>query len=105
MPQDVTEILSTGPYHADCITDIVFSHLHFDHTGDCTRFPQARLTVGPGSKAATTPGFPREQFSPFDSSILEHSSFHELDFEQDTWISLGRFPERMTFLGTGVSIS
>jgi glyoxylase-like metal-dependent hydrolase (beta-lactamase superfamily II) len=101
VPQDATEILSAGPYHADCITDIVFSHLHFDHTGDCTRFPQARLTVGPGSKAATTPGYPHKLLSPFASSILEHSGFHELDFEKDTWISVGPFPRAHDFFGDG----
>jgi glyoxylase-like metal-dependent hydrolase (beta-lactamase superfamily II) len=80
---------------------VVLSHLHFDHTGDCTKFPDAELIVGPGSRAATTPGWPEARGSPFDGSILKHQHFRELDFDKDEWRPLGPFARAVDYFGDG----
>ncbi|KAI9648457.1 hypothetical protein NHQ30_003091 [Ciborinia camelliae] len=41
------------------IEAIVWSHSHFDHAGDPSRFPPStQLVVGPGVKASSWPGYP-----------------------------------------------
>ncbi|KIY01375.1 uncharacterized protein Z520_02927 [Fonsecaea multimorphosa CBS 102226] len=100
-PKDAVNLLAEGPVSASDIDAVVFSHLHFDHTGDCTKFPQASLIVGPGSRAATTPGWPKDPASPFLSSILDHPKFRELSFERETWIELGPFERTYDYFGDG----
>lgn len=97
--KDATDLLQEGPVSASSITAVVFSHLHFDHTGDCTKFPDADIIVGPGSRAATTPGYPHATESPFSSAPLEHPRFRELSFETDSWAPLGPFPRALDFFG------
>ena len=78
---------------------VVFSHLHFDHTGDCTKFPDAHLIVGEGSHAATTPGWPQDPNSPFLASILDHPKFRELSFQ--AWSPLGPFDRAFDYFEDG----
>lgn len=101
VPQDVFELLRGGPVDPSSVIAVVYSHLHFDHTGDCTRFPDAEIIAGPGSKAFTTPGWPRKETSPFRSDILEHPHFRELSFEMDTWVPFGPFERAFDFFGDG----
>ncbi|ROV97805.1 hypothetical protein VPNG_08654 [Cytospora leucostoma] len=50
------------------IEAIVWSHTHFDHTGDPSRFPPTtELVVGPGVKSAFWPGYPTDP----DGSVLD----------------------------------
>ncbi|KAJ9602620.1 hypothetical protein H2200_012813 [Cladophialophora chaetospira] len=91
IPKDCADILNEGPVPANSVNSIVLSHLHFDHTGDCMKFPQADLIVGPGSQKAIFPGWPEAAGSPFDGSILKHPKFRELSFESDKWASIGPF--------------
>lgn len=53
------------------IEAIVWSHSHFDHMGDPSRFPAAtELVVGPGVKAAAWPGYPTNP----DGSVLDSAA-------------------------------
>ncbi|KAK7748112.1 hypothetical protein SLS53_001364 [Cytospora paraplurivora] len=50
------------------IEAIVWSHTHFDHTGDPSRFPPTtELVVGPGVRTAFWPGYPTDP----DGSVLD----------------------------------
>jgi glyoxylase-like metal-dependent hydrolase (beta-lactamase superfamily II) len=95
------DLLAEGPVSSSDISAVIFSHLHFDHTGDCTKFPTASIIVGPGSHAATTPGYPKAPKSPFLSSILDHPGFRELSFERDDWKPLGLFPRAYDYFSDG----
>lgn len=101
VPKDAVDILQEGPVAPSSITAVIFSHLHFDHTGDCTKFPDADIVVGPGSHAATFPGWPAAAKSPFLSSILDHPRFRELNFEKEVWVPFGPFPRAHDYFGDG----
>jgi glyoxylase-like metal-dependent hydrolase (beta-lactamase superfamily II) len=98
VPKDATDILLAGPVSPTSITAVIFSHLHFDHTGNCTKFPDAEIIVGPGSFDATSPGWPAAQLSPFSSAVINHPHFHELSFEKETWVPYGPFSRACTLL-------
>lgn len=102
VPYDAFDLLSQGPVPPSSITAIVLSHLHFDHTGDPTRFPDiAELIVGPGGHDAASPGWPVAERSPFASAPLQHPRFRELSFEVDTWEPFGPFPRTYDYFGDG----
>lgn len=57
--KDVSEILVEHGVQPGDIDTIIFSHHHFDHVGDTTKFPgTTRLVVGPGYKQKYLPGWP-----------------------------------------------
>jgi glyoxylase-like metal-dependent hydrolase (beta-lactamase superfamily II) len=99
--EDPVDILSRGPTSPSSISAIVFSHLHFDHIGDCTKFPDAELVIGPGAKAANGEGYPKNPKSPFSSSIVQHPKLRELSFETDQWSPLGPFQRAHDYFGDG----
>lgn len=98
---DAAEILNTGPHSAGSISAIVLSHLHFDHIGDCHKFPHASVIVGPGSRAATMPGYPSDIESPFLGSVLDHPGFREFSLVSDKWVPVGPFPRAYDYFGDG----
>ncbi|KAL6242805.1 hypothetical protein RBB50_010451 [Rhinocladiella similis] len=101
VPEDVVDLLSKGPVSPSSIHTVVFSHLHFDHVGDSTKFPDATLVAGPGGKAASAPGFPVNPGSPFESAPIQHAHYRELSFENDKWVPLGPFSRAHDFFGDG----
>jgi glyoxylase-like metal-dependent hydrolase (beta-lactamase superfamily II) len=101
VPKDIVDILEEGPVLPASINAVIFSHLHFDHVGDCTKFPDAEMIAGPGSRAASFPGWPAATGSPFLGSVLEHPRYHELNFETDIWIPFRPFTRAHDFFGDG----
>ena len=97
--EDVDDILAKGPVPASSIEAVILSHVHFDHIGDCTKFPEAEIITGPGSRAATGVGFPIDPNSPFESAVVNHPRYHELSFEKDTWTPIGPFDRAYDFFG------
>lgn len=101
VPKDAVDLLEEGPVSPSSISAVICSHLHFDHTGDCTKFPQAEIIVGPGSSAATYPGWPATPKSPFGSDILQHPKLRELSFEKEPWAPFRQFHRAHDFFGDG----
>ena len=66
------------------IEAIIWSHHHFDHTGNPALFPKSvPLVVGPGFKEAVLPGYPADDASSVPSSDWEGRELIELDLEKD----------------------
>ncbi|KAL7793962.1 beta-lactamase-like protein [Trichoderma afarasin] len=101
VPKDATDLLDEGPVKSSEISTVVFSHLHFDHTGDPAKFSHATFVTGPGSSAATTPGYPRAAKSPFLSVVIEHKKYRELSFETDPWVPIGPFERAYDYFSDG----
>ena len=92
--KNVAEILQENGVDVagGAIEGIVWSHWHFDHTGDPSTFPgSTTLITGPGVKEAFLPPFPTNQESPLletDFAAREHKT---IDFDNESTIQLGSF--------------
>lgn len=101
VPEDAYDILNKGHIKPENIDSIIFSHIHFDHVGDCNKFPKARMVAGPGSKQIGSPGYPIDLKSGFDSNLLNHPNYHELSWDTDKWQPLGPFERAHDYFGDG----
>ncbi|KAH0531138.1 hypothetical protein TsFJ059_000008 [Trichoderma semiorbis] len=82
------------------IEAIVWSHSHFDHAGDPSRFPPStQLIVGPGVKASSWPGYPSNP----DGVVLDSDAagrvVREISFD-NTGLQVGRF-DAFDYFGDG----
>ncbi|KAF9261631.1 Metallo-hydrolase/oxidoreductase [Marasmius fiardii PR-910] len=48
---DICDLLDKGGLKSTDISTVIYSHLHFDHTGDLSLFPTAELILGEDSKS------------------------------------------------------
>ncbi|KZL80414.1 metallo-beta-lactamase superfamily protein [Colletotrichum incanum] len=82
------------------IDAVIWSHNHFDHIGDITRFPSTtRLIVGPGVRAATWPGWPTRPDAIVLDADAEGRVVHEINFD-DGSLKIGQF-KAFDFFGDG----
>ncbi|KAF5617821.1 metallo-beta-lactamase superfamily [Fusarium sp. NRRL 25303] len=78
----VDEILVGHGYELDNLKAIVWSHWHWDHVGDGSKFPaKTDIVVGPGFTKSFIPGWPQNPKSPVLASDLEGHHIHEPDFD------------------------
>lgn len=64
------------------IEAIIWSHHHFDHTGDPSTFPASTtLVVGPGVKDAAWPGYPTNPDSTVQDSDIAGREVREISFD------------------------
>ena len=96
----IAEILHEGGIDPKEVQAIIWSHHHWDHTGDPSTFPPSTsLIVGPGFKAAFTPGYPQNQSSPILESDYAGRELREISFNNSN-LKLGRF-RAVDFFGDG----
>ena len=82
------------------IQAVIWSHNHFDHIGDTSRFPPSTdLVVGPGVAAASWPGWPRSTDSIVLDSDAEGREIREISFEE-SYLKIGSFTA-FDFFGDG----
>ena len=70
---------------------VIWSHNHFDHIGDVSKFPSSTdLVVGPGVRAASWPGWPQRHDAIVRDSDAEGRVVREISFEANS-LKIGGF--------------
>lgn len=95
--RDVTDVLREHDISPSNINTIIFSHHHFDHTGDTTKFPSStQIVVGPGYKEAYLPGWPQDpEGIDTTSDLYEGREVIEMEFSSSSdpkVCTIGGFP-------------
>lgn len=97
--QGVREQLEEHGVSGKDIEGIIWSHWHWDHTGDPSTFEKSTaLIVGPGFKDAFTPGYPAKEDCPIKQSDYEGRELREITFSQG--LNIGRF-DAFDYFGDG----
>jgi glyoxylase-like metal-dependent hydrolase (beta-lactamase superfamily II) len=90
--KDVATILTEGGVPLTSVEGIVWSHYHFDHTGDPSRFPASTaLIVGPGFKGRFEKAYPSDPESLLTEDAWEGRELREIGFEGEGSLKIGRF--------------
>ena len=97
--QGVREQLEAHGVNGSDIEGVVWSHWHWDHTGDMSTFDaHTALIVGPGFTKAFTPGYPANAGAPIRESDYEGRELREIAFTQG--LKIGRF-DAFDYFGDG----
>ncbi|KAK8089016.1 Metallo-hydrolase/oxidoreductase [Apiospora hydei] len=91
VPRHVCEILDAGGVDTKAVEAVIWSHWHFDHTGDPSTFePETALVVGPGCKEMIFPGYPENPSAAFNQADVAGREIREIDFAT-SGLRIGRF--------------
>ncbi|PYH28347.1 MBL fold metallo-hydrolase [Aspergillus neoniger CBS 115656] len=92
-PRSVSDLLVENGILLEEINAIIWSHHHFDHTGNPSLFPGTTdLVVGPTFISRFAPGYPEKPDAPVRSSDWRGRSLREMDFDQHPGkVTIGRF--------------
>ncbi|KAJ5285856.1 hypothetical protein N7524_001162 [Penicillium chrysogenum] len=97
--EEVIDTLDKNGIAATGISAIIWSHWHWDHIGDLSRFPSStELIVGPGFKAEFLPGYPARPEGPILESDFAGRNLREIDFSNS--VQVGQF-RAIDFFGDG----
>jgi glyoxylase-like metal-dependent hydrolase (beta-lactamase superfamily II) len=106
-PKHVREILDENGVDTNSIEALIWSHWHFDHTGNPATFaPSTKLIVGPGCRAHIFPGYPDNPAAAFLQRDVAGREIQELDFAAaaagggSAPLRIGRFPA-IDYFGDG----
>ncbi|KFZ02731.1 hypothetical protein V501_09471, partial [Pseudogymnoascus sp. VKM F-4519 (FW-2642)] len=91
--KDVPEILEEGGLDLKDVNAVIWSHHHWDHTGDMAKFPATtELVVGPGT-STMWPGYPTNPESLLLESDYKDRPTREITFDKSpAGLKIGRFP-------------
>ena len=80
--RDVADMLAEQGIAPSQVEAVVFSHHHFDHTGDMSKFPgSTKVVVGPGYRDEYLPGWPLDpEEMDTTSDLYEGRKVVELEF-------------------------
>lgn len=101
--QNVAEILQDSgiDVKAGAIEAVIWSHWHFDHTGDVSTFPAGTVLItGSGVRDAFLPAYPENPESPLLSSDFAGRQHREMNFEKDSHLVIGGF-RAIDYFGDG----
>ncbi|KAJ7931669.1 beta-lactamase-like protein [Mycena leptocephala] len=96
LPKDITELLQDGGISLESIDAVVWSHTHFDHIGDMSKFPNTTaIIIGSETDTSIYPQFPNASLQAsdfaghevtkidFTSSNLTFSGLRAIDYFGD----------------------
>jgi glyoxylase-like metal-dependent hydrolase (beta-lactamase superfamily II) len=99
--KDVLTILNENGVNAKEIEAIIWSHWHWDHTGDPSTFPSSTaVIVGAGVKDVFLPGFPENPQSPLLQTDYEGRELREITFQGPDALKIGDF-DALDYFGDG----
>ncbi|KAJ1334950.1 N-acyl homoserine lactone hydrolase [Microdochium nivale] len=97
---DVASILRDNGEDLSQVGAIIWSHWHFDHSGDPTTFPPTTdLIVGPGFRSNVMPGYPTNKDSHVDERAWQGRALHEVDFGSGSLGDSAADPSRTLRIG------
>ncbi|KAF2267194.1 hypothetical protein CC78DRAFT_530992 [Lojkania enalia] len=98
----VREVLEEGGFDATRLEAVIWSHWHFDHTGNPSTFePHTAVIVGPGFKNKVAPGYPANPDAHFLESDYTGRELREIDFSPGAGVtSIGQF-RALDYFGDG----
>ncbi|EJT98780.1 Metallo-hydrolase/oxidoreductase [Dacryopinax primogenitus] len=96
---ETAELLKQGGVDPESVDTIVFSHFHWDHTGNISHFPRASLVGGPGTLGGgETGGFRGDLVEQIEAAGRKTSP---IDFDRDKTEKVGSFDKCFDLLGDG----
>jgi glyoxylase-like metal-dependent hydrolase (beta-lactamase superfamily II) len=99
--KDVRTILEESGVSPASVEGIIWSHWHWDHTGDPSTFPSSTaLIVGPGFKEAFVPGFPANPDGVIHESDYAGRELREVSFAEGNVVMIGNF-KALDYFGDG----
>lgn len=88
----IDEVLSSGGIDPATIDAVVWSHYHWDHTGNIQLFPSSTAAVvAQGFQESFLPGCPADTSSPFYGDDFKGRRIHEIAFDGEGSLQIGRF--------------
>jgi len=98
--KDVATILEENGVQTNEVEAVIWSHYHWDHTGDPTTFPSTTaLIVGPGFKGRFPNAYPTVPKSPIKEDAWTGRELREVSFDSLT-PKIGRF-NALDYFGDG----
>lgn len=98
--KDVAQTLEENGVPNKNIEAVIWSHYHWDHTGDPSRFPgSTALIVGPGFKSRWPQGWPTKADASVSEDAWQGRELREISFSEST-LKIGRF-HAMDYFGDG----
>ncbi|EIW52357.1 Metallo-hydrolase/oxidoreductase [Trametes versicolor FP-101664 SS1] len=97
--QSVDESLRKGGIEPANVNTVIISHLHWDHVGDTSSFPNATFILGGEAEDLITHAYPSDPDSPcLQTAVpLERARFLNAEFTQ----AIGPFPRAYDYFGDG----
>ncbi|THH29417.1 hypothetical protein EUX98_g4759 [Antrodiella citrinella] len=100
VPEDVPTALAKGGLTPKDIKHICITHIHFDHVGIPSDYPNATFLVGEGAKALMENGYPTNPNSAFEVDLFPADRTRFLSGKEE-WKPLGPFRHTLDFYGDG----
>lgn len=115
---DAADFLSNNGLNPKDINVVMLSHVHYDHIGDPSTFPNARYVVGSGSVASMQGYGKNYEASLFESDVFDQHEVTELPLSPSSnpetvshklvsrdpnhvWRQFGQFPTALDYFGDG----